>query len=98
MKEYVQVVKLVWEGNRVEFDGEFFRVHNLTMGFKVKEKPVPMFVASLSPKTQAFAATVADGVILSPALNSAGVPSAWSRTSNEEKRRGERLSRGRLTC
>ncbi len=70
MKEYVQVLKLVWEGGRVEFEGEFFRVHNLTLGFKVDSR-VPVFIASLSPKTQAFAATVADGVILSPALNTA---------------------------
>ena len=70
MKEYVQVVKAVWAGGKVDFDGEFFRVHNLTMGFKT-EKPVPIFIASLSPKTQAFAATIADGVILSPALNTA---------------------------
>ena len=68
IKEYVQVVKTVWEGGKVDFDGEFFKVHNLTMGFKA-EKPVPIFIASLSPKTQAFAATIADGVILSPALN-----------------------------
>lgn len=70
MKEYVQVVKMVWDGGRVDFEGEFFRVHDLTLGFKVDGR-VPIYIASLSPKTQAFAATVADGVILSPALNTA---------------------------
>ncbi len=70
MKEYVRIVKMVWEGNKVEFDGEFFHVHNLTLGFKLNGR-VPIYVASLSPKTQAFAATIADGVILSPALNTA---------------------------
>ena len=70
IREYVQVVKLVWGGEKVEFEGEFFKVHNLTLGFKVDGK-VPIYIASLSPKTQAFAATVADGVILSPALNTA---------------------------
>src|SRR5215469_6020822 len=44
LKEYVRVVKMVWEGNKVEFDGEFFKVHNLTLGFKV-ERPVPIFIA-----------------------------------------------------
>ncbi|MDG7007960.1 MAG: LLM class flavin-dependent oxidoreductase [Nitrososphaerota archaeon] len=70
IKEYVQVVKMVWEGERVDFEGEFFKVHNLTLGFRVDAR-VPIFIASLSPRTQAFAATVADGVILSPALNTA---------------------------
>ena len=68
MKEYFHIVKEVWKGGRVDFEGEFFKVHNLTMGFQLKA-PVPIFIASLSPKTQRFAATVADGVILSPALN-----------------------------
>ncbi len=68
LKEYVEVVKLVWKGGEVNFDGEFFKVSKLTLGFPVNE-PVPMFIATLSPRTQAFAATVADGVILSPALN-----------------------------
>ena len=69
IKEYVKLVKMVWEGGKVQFDGEFFHVHDLTLGFKTGG--VPIFIASLSPKTQAFAATVADGVILSPALNTA---------------------------
>ncbi len=68
MKEYLEVVNKVWSGEKVDYDGEFFTVHNLTLGFKVGGK-IPVFVASLSPKTQAFAATVADGVILSPALS-----------------------------
>jgi 5,10-methylenetetrahydromethanopterin reductase len=84
LKEYVRLVNLVWEGNKVDFDGEFFHVHNLTMGFKAEGK-IPVYVASLSPQTQAFAATVADGVILSPALNT-----AWgTRRMVENVERGE---------
>lgn len=84
LKEYVKIVKMVWEGNKVDYDGEFFHVHNLTMGFKTDGK-VPVYIASLSPQTQAFAATVADGVILSPALNT-----AWgTRRMVENVERGE---------
>ena len=84
ISEYVRIVKKVWDGGKVEFDGEFFKVHNLTIGFKVNE-PIPLYIASLSPKTQAFAASVADGVILSPALNS-----AWgTERMVENVRRGE---------
>jgi len=68
LSEYVTLVKMVWDGSKVEFDGEFFKVHGLTMGFRVTGH-IPLYIASLSPRTQAFAATVADGVILSPALN-----------------------------
>ena len=66
--EYVEVVRAVWKGEKVEFEGEFFSVHNLTLGFKL-EKQIPIFIASLSPMTQVSAARMADGVILSPALN-----------------------------
>jgi 5,10-methylenetetrahydromethanopterin reductase len=93
MKEYVEVVKRVWEGNKVEFDGEFFHVHNLTMGFKV-EGGVRIFIASLSPKIQSFAASVADGVILSPALNTAwGTERMVENVKRGEAKRGKEVER-----
>ena len=93
MKEYVQVVKMVWEGNKVDFEGEFFKVHNLTLGFKIEGR-VPIFIASLSPKTQAFAATVADGVILSPALNTAwGTEKMVENVKRGEAKRGKSVER-----
>ena len=93
MKEYVQVVKMVWEGSKVDFEGEFFRVHNLTLGFKVNVG-VPIFIASLSPRTQAFAATVADGVILSPALNTAwGTERMVENVKRGEAKRGRSVER-----
>ena len=93
MREYIKVVKMVWDGNKVDFDGEFFHVHNLTLGFKV-ERGVPIYVASLSPKTQAFAATVADGVILSPALNTAwGTGKMVENVKGGEARRGSTVER-----
>ncbi|HKT21101.1 MAG TPA: LLM class flavin-dependent oxidoreductase [Nitrososphaerales archaeon] len=93
VKEYVRVVKMVWEGDRVEFDGEFFHVHNLTIGFKVEGR-IPIYIASLSPQTQAFAATVADGVILSPALNTAwGTERMVANVARGEAKRGSRVER-----
>ncbi|HEV2227163.1 MAG TPA: LLM class flavin-dependent oxidoreductase [Nitrososphaerales archaeon] len=92
MKEYVQVVKMVWKGGKVQFDGEFFHVHDLTLGFETDG--VPIFIASLSPKTQAFAATVADGVILSPALNTAwGTERMVGNVKAGEKARGREVER-----
>jgi 5,10-methylenetetrahydromethanopterin reductase len=83
LKEYVQVVRAVWAGGKVDFDGEFFQVHGLTLGFEPGR--VPLFIASLSPRTQAFAGANADGAILSPALNT-----AWgTRRMVDNVRRGE---------
>ncbi len=87
IREYVEVVRAVWKGEKVEYDGQFFKVHNLTLGFEVKV-PIPVFIATLSPKTQAFAASVADGVILSPALNT-----AWG-----TRRMVEHVKEGEAAC
>ena len=93
IKEYVQVVKMVWTGNQVDFEGEFFRVHNLTLGFRV-DGEIPLYIASLSPKTLAFAAAVADGVILSPALNTAwGTERMIESVRRGEARRGTSVER-----
>jgi alkanesulfonate monooxygenase SsuD/methylene tetrahydromethanopterin reductase-like flavin-dependent oxidoreductase (luciferase family) len=93
IREYVEVVRTVWGGEKVEYDGEFFKVHNLTMGFKVGWE-IPLYIASLSPRTQAFAATVADGVILSPALNSPwGTERMVENVKRGEERRGSKVER-----
>jgi alkanesulfonate monooxygenase SsuD/methylene tetrahydromethanopterin reductase-like flavin-dependent oxidoreductase (luciferase family) len=93
ISEYVRVVKLVWEGSKVEFEGEFFKVHGLTLGFRVNGH-IPLYIASLSPRTQAFAATVADGVILSPALNSAwGTQRMVENVRRGEEKRGSAVER-----
>ena len=93
VREYVQVVSSVREGGKDDFDGEFFQVHNLTLGFRVGDR-IPLFIASLSPRTQTFAATVADGVILSPALNTAwGTKKMVENVSLGEARRGKGVER-----
>jgi len=93
ISEYVRVIKMVWEGSKVELDGEFFKVHGLTMGFRLNGH-VPLYIASLSPKTQAFAATVADGVILSPALNTPwGTERMIENVRRGEARKGSAVER-----
>lgn len=93
IKEYVEVVRKVWSGEKVEFEGEFFKVHNLTLGFKPK-MPVPLFIASLSPKTQEYAARAADGVILSPAFNTAwGTERMVENVKRGEAKRGAKVER-----
>lgn len=68
IKEYVEVVRKIWSGEKVNFRGEFFTAENLQLGFKLEQK-VPLFVASLSPRTLQFAGGAVDGAILSPSLN-----------------------------
>jgi 5,10-methylenetetrahydromethanopterin reductase len=93
VKEYIEVVRMVWGSGKVEYEGEFFKVHNLTLGFQVRER-IPLFIASLSPLTQAFAATVADGVILSPALNTVkGTEAMVRNVERGEAKKGAKVER-----
>lgn len=67
IREYVKIVRLLWSGEKVSFKGEVFSVDDIQLGLK-PEHEIPLYLASLSPKTQSFAGANADGVILSPAL------------------------------
>ncbi len=67
MKEYVQLLRAIWGGGKVNFNGDFFTVKDLQLGFKLSHK-VPLYIASLSPMTLRFAGMRADGAILSPTL------------------------------
>ena len=93
VREYVEVVRAVWSGGKVDYEGDFFKVHNLTLGFKL-EKEVPIFIASLSPKTQAYAARAAEGVILSPALSTVkGTEKMVANVASGESKSGRRVER-----
>lgn len=93
VKEYIEVVRKVWSGEKVEFKGEFFEVHGLSLGFK-PEGTIPLFVASLSPMTQAYAGRTADGAILSPALSTVGGTTAMvANVERGEKVRGKCIER-----
>ena len=68
ISEYVTIVKSYWAGEKLSFKGRFFTAENLQSDFR-PEHPVPLYIASLSPKTQAYAGSHADGAILSPAVS-----------------------------
>jgi alkanesulfonate monooxygenase SsuD/methylene tetrahydromethanopterin reductase-like flavin-dependent oxidoreductase (luciferase family) len=61
-KEYVEIINMIVSGEKVFYEGEIFK---LQRGFKLLFEPVrkhiPIFVASISPKSMQSLATVADG-------------------------------------
>ncbi len=66
--EYVQILHKLFAGENVDFSGRFFTVKDLKLEVKL-QRPPPIYLASLSEKTLRKAASVADGVILSPSLS-----------------------------
>lgn len=64
MREMVQLLRLIWTGNPVSFQGEFFSVSN----FKLLQSPprtsIPVFLGAVNPLMTKLAVSVADGVLL----------------------------------
>ncbi len=61
-REYVEIINMMVSGEKVFYEGEIFK---LQRGFKLLFEPVrkhiPIYVASISPKSMQSLATVADG-------------------------------------
>jgi alkanesulfonate monooxygenase SsuD/methylene tetrahydromethanopterin reductase-like flavin-dependent oxidoreductase (luciferase family) len=61
-KEYAEIINMILSGEKVFYEGEIFK---LQRGFRLLFEPVrkhiPIFIASISPKSMQSLATVADG-------------------------------------
>jgi len=90
IKEYLDVVRLLWSGEKVSFKGEFFTVEDIQLGLKPESK-IPVYIASLSPKTQKFAGANADGAILSPALTTVETTFQMVNSVKDGERSGGRI-------
>lgn len=66
--EYTTILRALLSGENVNFHGEFFTVKDLKLEVKPQFK-IPIYIASLSQKTLRRVGSMADGVILSPALS-----------------------------
>ncbi len=62
MREYCEIINLIMTGEKVFYDGEIFK---LQRGFKLLFDPVrkhiPIYIASISPKSMEMVGEVADG-------------------------------------
>lgn len=64
LREAVQVIRMVLEGERVNFDGQFYRLRNFRLAQPVPPKPVPIYLAALGPRMLELAGELADGILL----------------------------------
>jgi F420-dependent oxidoreductase-like protein len=62
LREYVEIIRLILAGEPLKYQGKLFR---LERGFRLRFQPVrsriPIFIASLTPKSVAQTAAIADG-------------------------------------
>jgi coenzyme F420-dependent glucose-6-phosphate dehydrogenase len=68
LREAIAVINKLWTGDRVSFEGQFYRTENATIYDKPKEK-VPIWVAASGPLAAAMAGQVAEGFICTSGKN-----------------------------
>ncbi|MGI8756642.1 MAG: LLM class F420-dependent oxidoreductase [Acidimicrobiales bacterium] len=64
VREYVALVRACLGGERVDFDGDFYRVKGFRLGLRLGDRKPKIVVGALNPKMLRLAGEVADGVLL----------------------------------
>jgi alkanesulfonate monooxygenase SsuD/methylene tetrahydromethanopterin reductase-like flavin-dependent oxidoreductase (luciferase family) len=64
MKEYIECLRLMVSGERVDYSGHFFKINNFKIMHKPMRKQIPIFVAAVNKKMVSLASDLADGVLL----------------------------------
>lgn len=64
VREYITLVKECLSGEKVDFDGDFYRVKGFRLGVRLGERKPEIVLGALGPKMLGLAGEVADGVLL----------------------------------
>jgi len=60
--EAIQLIRLLWSDERVDFDGDFYRTRKATI-YDRPDEPVPIFIAASGPLAAKLAGRMGDGFI-----------------------------------
>lgn len=61
LRETIQIVRRLWSGERVDFEGACFKLARFKLGFKPLRSAIPIYVAALTPKSLRQSGELADG-------------------------------------
>jgi probable F420-dependent oxidoreductase len=91
MREAVQIIRMTAAGERVNFEGKFYRLKNFRLAIPAPTPAPRIYLAALGPRMCELAGEVADGVLLNWIPPSA-VPSSVRHVETGAKRAGRSLS------
>ena len=60
-REYINIIRLILSGERVDFRGEIFNLARFRLPFSPIQNSIPIYVASLGPRNLALTGELADG-------------------------------------
>ena len=63
LSEAIKLIRALWEGERVDFDGEYYRTEKATI-YDRPDEPVPIYVAASGPLAAKLAGRAGDGFIV----------------------------------
>lgn len=63
MRESIEIIRQLWVGKSVTFEGDVFNIPKAKLGFKV-ERILPIYLAAQGPMMTELAAEIADGVLI----------------------------------
>ncbi len=67
MKEYLEIVRRSMNGEKLNYDGEFFSSHAFKMAFKASGRKIPIYLAAFGPMMSKAAGRLTDGVLINMA-------------------------------
>ena len=70
--ESLEIIQQAWSGEEIDFEGQFYKVRGVRIRPQPVQKPVPTYVASVSPETFDLVKKWGHGVMASLLTNSIG--------------------------
>jgi 5,10-methylenetetrahydromethanopterin reductase len=64
MREYIDCLRLMIKGEKVNYDGTFFKIRNFKMLHRPNRTSIPIFMAAINKKMITMASELADGILL----------------------------------
>lgn len=97
LREAVAIIRMVLAGERVNFEGKFYRLKNFRLLIPPPPQPVHIYLGALGPKMLQLAGEIADGVLLNW-IPPEAIPESIRQIEIGAKRAGRSLERFEIAC
>lgn len=64
IREAVELIRNLWTGEVVNYNGEIFQFHGASLDFKPLRSRIPVYIAGRGPQVLTLAGNIADGVLI----------------------------------